>query len=99
MYCKFRGNLRPPEDGNHLPKHVGINLEYINKTQWLLGAIVGHLQRHLLCHFTSLRCEGPWVYYRGAVYVRTGTVSLPASYIEVGLLVAVRPGGKERGIN
>jgi hypothetical protein len=24
--------LRPPEDGNHLTKHVGVNLEYINKS-------------------------------------------------------------------
>jgi hypothetical protein len=24
-------HLRSPEDGNHLPKHAGVNLEYINK--------------------------------------------------------------------
>jgi hypothetical protein len=24
--------------GNHLPKHVGVNLEYINKIHWLLDA-------------------------------------------------------------
>jgi hypothetical protein len=25
-------HLQPPEDGNHLPKYVGANLEYINKS-------------------------------------------------------------------
>jgi hypothetical protein len=33
---------RPPEDGSHLPKHVGVNLQYINKSNWLLDASVGH---------------------------------------------------------
>jgi hypothetical protein len=32
----------PPEDGNHLPKHVGVNLEYINKSNYFLDAFVGH---------------------------------------------------------
>jgi hypothetical protein len=27
----LRRHLRPPEDGNHLPKHVRVNLEYINR--------------------------------------------------------------------
>jgi hypothetical protein len=38
-------HLRPPEDGNHLSKHVGVNSEYINKIHWLSDAFVGHLQR------------------------------------------------------
>jgi hypothetical protein len=28
----LRRQLRPPKEGNHLPKHVGVNLEYINKS-------------------------------------------------------------------
>jgi hypothetical protein len=31
-------DLRHPEDGEHLPKHVGVNLEHINKIHWLLDA-------------------------------------------------------------
>jgi hypothetical protein len=34
----IKGSVRPPEGGNHLPKHVGVNLEYIDKVHWLLGA-------------------------------------------------------------
>jgi hypothetical protein len=34
-------HLRPPEYGNHLPKHVGVNLEYINKSNQFLDALVG----------------------------------------------------------
>jgi hypothetical protein len=31
--------LRPPEDGNHLPKHTGVNLEYSYKIHWFLDAL------------------------------------------------------------
>jgi hypothetical protein len=31
-------HLQLPEDGNHLLKHIGVNLEYINKIHWLLDA-------------------------------------------------------------
>jgi hypothetical protein len=33
---------RPPEDGSHLPKHVGVNLEYINKSTSSLTHFFGH---------------------------------------------------------
>jgi hypothetical protein len=38
-------HLRPPEDGSHLPKHVGVNLEYINKSTSSLTHLLVILQR------------------------------------------------------
>jgi hypothetical protein len=32
FHFKFLMHPRLPEDGNHLPKHVWVNLEYINKS-------------------------------------------------------------------
>jgi hypothetical protein len=39
-------HLRPPEDGKLLPKHVGVNLEYINKSTSFLTHLLVILQRY-----------------------------------------------------
>jgi hypothetical protein len=38
----FCGNYDPPDDGNYLLKHVGENLEPINKSYYYLDAFVGY---------------------------------------------------------
>jgi hypothetical protein len=38
--------LRHPEDGNHLPKHVGVNLEYMNKSTCFWTHLLVILQRY-----------------------------------------------------
>jgi hypothetical protein len=45
-YAVFVCDLRPPEDGNHLPKHVRVNLEYINKSTSSLTHLLVILQRY-----------------------------------------------------
>jgi hypothetical protein len=37
---------RPHEDGNHLPKHVGVNLEYSNRSTSSLTHLLVILQRY-----------------------------------------------------
>jgi hypothetical protein len=41
---RLRGSdvLRPPDDGNELLKHVGVNMECINKSDRYLDAFVGY---------------------------------------------------------
>jgi hypothetical protein len=39
-------HLRPSEDGNHLPKHVGVNLEYSNTSASSLAHLLFILQRY-----------------------------------------------------
>jgi hypothetical protein len=50
------------EDGKRLPKHIGINLEYMNKISWLLDAFCWSftivkccVKRGSGCHVTSYK--------------------------------------------
>jgi hypothetical protein len=42
----FLRQLQLPEDGNHLPKHVRVNLEYIDKSTSSLTILLVMLQRY-----------------------------------------------------
>jgi hypothetical protein len=43
---KHLSHLRHPEDGNHLPKHFGVNLEHFNKSTSFLTHLLAILQRY-----------------------------------------------------